>query len=97
MKMKGELEEKVKTLPFKRISIFQPSLLVGEREESRFGESLAAHIMPALCQLPFLKKYRPIAGPIAGKQVAQKMLEVALSEGKPQEYFVLEDVFPKTV
>ena len=47
MKMKGELEEQVKALPFQRISIFQPSLLLGDRPESRFGEQLAALFMPA--------------------------------------------------
>ena len=91
MKMKGELEDAVKQLPFKRISIFQPSLLLGNREKPRLGEGVAAYIMPLLCKLPFLQKYRPITG----QQVACKMLDVSLSEGRQQEYFVLEDVFPK--
>ncbi|AMO54446.1 NADH dehydrogenase [Endozoicomonas montiporae] len=92
MKMKGELEEQVKQLPFKRVSIFQPSLLTGKRKETRTGEGIAAYIMPVLCKLTFLRKYRPITG----KQVASKMLEVSLSKGKTLEYFVLDDVFPKT-
>ena len=92
MKMKGELEDDVKELPFKRISIFQPSLLLGSRDKPRLGEGIAAYIMPVLCRMPFLRKYRPITG----QQVARRMLEVSLSEGNSKEYFILEDVFPKT-
>lgn len=40
LRTKGELEEKLRSLPFKAIHIFRPSFLVGTREESRFGESL---------------------------------------------------------
>ena len=57
MKIKGELEEKVKLLPFNKIRIFRPSLLLGERDEKRFGEKAAEKITqdcgPAF---PILKK-----------------------------------------
>lgn len=42
IKMKGDLEEAVLALPFKRISILQPSLLIGERESFRLGESVGS-------------------------------------------------------
>ncbi|RLB69716.1 MAG: short chain dehydrogenase, partial [Deltaproteobacteria bacterium] len=40
LQMKGELEQKVQALPFNRISIFQPSLLIGKRANTRMGEKL---------------------------------------------------------
>ncbi|MGH3434079.1 MAG: hypothetical protein ACRDQB_14720 [Thermocrispum sp.] len=37
----GEAEEAVRKLPFDGVHIFRPSLLLGERRESRPGEGLA--------------------------------------------------------
>jgi uncharacterized protein YbjT (DUF2867 family) len=88
-KMKGELEEKIKTLPFKRISIFQPSLLLGAREDVRVGEKFASWIFPALCSVPGLRRYRPITG----EQVAAKMVQVCQQRGPLLEYIRLDDIF----
>ena len=88
-KMKGELEEKVALLPFERISIFQPSLLMGNRNEFRLGEKIGSWIMPALCALPPLKRYRPIHG----GDVAKKMIAVACSSGEKRELFQLDELF----
>jgi len=90
LKMKGELEEKVLALPFQRISIFQPSLLLGERAEHRPGEKWGALILPALTRLPGLRRYRPIHG----HQVATKMIRVSQSSGGSREWFRLDEVFP---
>ncbi|MGY0217099.1 NAD(P)H-binding protein [Endozoicomonadaceae bacterium StTr2] len=87
-RMKGELEQQVKHLPFNRISIFQPSLLVGERPDFRLGESIGRVIMPVLCRLPGLKKYRPVTG----KQVAAAMVKTALQPGLPVEIFALDKI-----
>jgi uncharacterized protein YbjT (DUF2867 family) len=89
LKMKGELEDEVSLLAFKRISILQPSLLIGERESFRLGETLGSWILPLLCKLPFLKKYRPRSG----DEVAKKMVSVSLSEGSTREIFRLDEVF----
>ena len=89
LKMKGELEDEVSSLAFQRISILQPSLLIGERESFRLGETLGSWILPLLCKLPFLKKYRPISG----DEVAKKMVSVSLSEGSTREIFRLDEVF----
>lgn len=51
-RIKGEMEESVKALNLKRAIIFQPSLLLGKRTESRKGESLAIAISQTL--KPFL-------------------------------------------
>lgn len=69
LKMKGELEEKVKVLSFKRISLFQPSLLIGQRAEFRVAEKIGSWLMVTLCTLPWLRRFRPITG----EQVAAKM------------------------
>ncbi|MBE0572117.1 MAG: NAD-dependent epimerase/dehydratase family protein [Ignavibacteriaceae bacterium] len=71
MKIKGELEEKVKLLPFNKIRIFRPSLLVGERDEKRFGEKAAERLLKIVVSLfPFLKNQRPIEG----EKVARAMI-----------------------
>lgn len=62
LQMKGELETRIQKLPFERISIFQPSLLVGERPELRVGEKVGAVVLPMLCAIPGLRRYRPIRG-----------------------------------
>lgn len=45
LRIKGELEDAVGILPFKKIIIFQPSLLLGERKEKRAGETIAAFFL----------------------------------------------------
>ena len=34
LKIKGEMEEEIKKIPFEKINIFRPSHLLGEREKS---------------------------------------------------------------
>ena len=61
-RLKGEVERDLKTIPFKTIHIYRPSLLDGERKESRLGERLMIYAMRALNPLLIggLKKYRSI-------------------------------------
>src|SRR5690242_8899902 len=40
-KLKGEVEEEISAMPFESVHIFQPSMLMGERKEFRFGEVIA--------------------------------------------------------
>jgi uncharacterized protein YbjT (DUF2867 family) len=91
LKMKGVLEQKIKYLPFKRISIFQPSLLLGQRENFRVGEKVASLVMTALCLVPWLRRFRPITG----KQVAAKMLHTSQQPGRSIEFFRLDELFIK--
>jgi len=88
LQMKGELEQKVQTLPFNRISIFQPSLLLGQRAEFRMGEKLGSWILPVLCAIPGLRRFRPIAG----GQVAAKMIRVSREPGPALEWFRLDEI-----
>jgi len=91
LKMKGELEQRVLKLPFERISIFRPSLLLGERDELRIGEKLGSWLLPLLCTLPGLRRYRPIRG----EQVAAKMVAVSARPGPAVETFTLEELFKR--
>lgn len=91
LKMKGVLEQRVKSLPFKRISIFQPSLLLGQRADFRLGEKIGSWVMSALCVIPWLRRFRPITG----EQVAARMVLASKQSGRSLELFRLDDVFIK--
>lgn len=90
LKMKGELEQAVTQLNFKQISIIQPSLLLGERDDDfRLGEKLGSILLPVLCRLPGLKKFRPISG----KQVAIKMCNISAQPAQGLKYYKLDELF----
>jgi uncharacterized protein YbjT (DUF2867 family) len=89
LKMKGQLEDNILALDFSRSVIFRPSLLLGKRTEPRFGEDIAAKVMPLLKYIPLLKTYRPITG----QQVAVKMAAIAERDGKGQESYNLDQIF----
>ncbi len=89
LRMKGELEDKVQRLAFPHISIFQPSLLVGDRNQPRLGEAVAAMLMPTLCKLPGLRRYRPISG----CEVARKMVSQSIAPSEKFSLFTLDEVF----
>ena len=76
LRIKGELEEEIEKLSFKKVVILQPSLLLGKREEIRHGEKAAALLLPIITKIiPSLQKYRPIEG----LTVAKAMLATANS------------------
>lgn len=93
LKMKGELEHAVEALDFDTTTILQPSLLLGERTDARLAEGLASFIMPKVCKLPGLKKFRPIRG----ADVAKKLVERASTENAQRVVRLrLDDVFPNS-
>lgn len=54
-RVKGELEDSLQSLGFRSLTILRPSLLLGDRAESRFGEEVAKRVgwlLPG--------KYRPV-------------------------------------
>ena len=74
LRMKGSLDEKVQQLNFEKIYIFRPSILAGERNEKRFGESIGIKIAGIITKIiPALKKYRPIEA----SKVAEAMIKSA--------------------
>jgi uncharacterized protein YbjT (DUF2867 family) len=77
LKVKGEIEAAISKLPFQAVHILRPSLLVGDREEARTGEKIAAGISQ-LCSFLFLgplKQYKPIEARV----VADVMQQLASS------------------
>ncbi|MEZ4979412.1 MAG: oxidoreductase [Chitinophagales bacterium] len=76
-RVKGELEEALRKVEFDNLYIYQPSLLLSEREESRPGEKIASVLMQASSFLFLgpLKKYKAIHV----NDVAKAMLCVAQS------------------
>ncbi|MDR4886830.1 oxidoreductase [Fredinandcohnia sp. QZ13] len=89
-RMKGELEEKVQKLGFEKLSIFRPSLLLGDRDDFRLGEELAAVLMKGLKFLFVgpLRKYRAVEG----KTVANAMYKVALEKEQGKILFTSEEI-----
>lgn len=74
-RVKGELEDAVKDLPFWSIHVFQPSVLLGERNENRWGEKWAGRIGKLIDSATggLLTKYRPVEAEV----VAQSMVNAA--------------------
>ncbi len=78
-RVKGQMENAIKPMPFLAVLIFQPSLLLGPRQEKRLGEKIAGFAMRALnfAFIGPLRKYRPVTA----EEVAQAMLYVAMQDG----------------
>lgn len=78
LQLKGEMEEDIKAQNLPSVSIFRPSLLIGNREEKRVGEKVAQVIMPFLALGMFgpLSKYKPVHA----ADVAKAMLLTAKKE-----------------
>lgn len=71
-RVKGEMEEALKTQDWPQLTIARPSLLLGPRSEFRFGERVAA---PLMRWLP--GKYRGIEATV----LARALWRLALEEG----------------
>ncbi|MFN2457825.1 MAG: NAD(P)H-binding protein [Chitinophagaceae bacterium] len=75
LKLKGEAEDGVKETDIKSVSVFRPSILLGERNENRPGETIGKVFMQffSFALINNWKKYRPIHA----KEVAAAMLQAA--------------------
>ncbi len=76
-KVKGRMEDDLKTLGYPVLAIFRPSLLLGPRTEKRAGEKFAGWMMKAF-DFAIPAKYKAIHV----DKVAKKMVEVALKAEK---------------
>lgn len=74
LRLKGEVEETLKTLHIPYISILRPSMLLGKRSESRPMETLAQAVSKPLGFL-FPSKYKPIKA----NNVARAMIAASKS------------------
>jgi uncharacterized protein YbjT (DUF2867 family) len=68
-KVKGQLEEALQKMDFWSIHIFRPSVLLGERNENRFGEEVAGKIGRLIDRFTggLLTKYKPIEADVVAK------------------------------
>ncbi|RYM35657.1 NAD-dependent epimerase/dehydratase family protein [Brumimicrobium glaciale] len=92
LKLKGEVEDALKEkvhspVGFDSLSIFRPSLLLGDRSESRIAEGIGQFFSKALKFL-IPGNYKPIEG----KDVAKAMVEVAKLDKKGVEIYHYEEM-----
>ncbi|MFD2167101.1 NAD(P)H-binding protein [Thalassotalea euphylliae] len=80
LQMKGEVERSLEQLEFKQLTVVRPSLLLANRDQCRVGETLGALVLPWICKLPYLSKYRPIKVDV----VAHKLMTLARSNNRRQ-------------
>ncbi len=71
-RVKGEVEADIAKLNFESFHILQPSLIIGERKESRTGEDIAQKLSPVYDAIMFgpLAKYKSIKA----SQIAKAMV-----------------------
>lgn len=73
LRVKGEVEDALRGMPFEAVAILQPGLLLGDRAESRPGEAVARAVAPFFNPLLVgpLAKYRSVrADSVAAAMVA---------------------------
>lgn len=88
LRMKGNLDEKVRQLNFEKIRIFRPSILEGLRSESRPGETLGIKIAGIITSvIPALKKYKPIRA----SEVAEAMIKSA-NQNNVEKVLIIESL-----
>jgi uncharacterized protein YbjT (DUF2867 family) len=69
LRTKGEVEMELATVGFGTLHVFRPSLLLGKREELRFGERMMTALAPAfnLAMMGGLRRYRAISAAVVGR------------------------------
>ncbi len=79
-RVKGQMEEDLRKIGFRKLAIIRPSLLLGQRREFRLGEAVSAPFAVALRPVLSggLRKYRPVSA----ADVASSMLD-ALNDPRP--------------
>ena len=77
LKLKGQLEKELQNLGLKTLHIYQPSMLMGERERKRLLEQIATTVFKVIDPLLIggLKKYRSIKGSTVANAMFKKSLE----------------------
>ena len=83
LKLKGEVENAVKEIGLRSVHIMRPSMLLGDRKESRFGEKIGKVVMKATSFL-LPAKYKPVQA----KDVAKAM--IAAAKENKEGFFVHE-------
>ena len=87
LRIKGEVEQAIEKMPIQYIGIFQPSLLMGNRNEFRLGERISQLIMP-IFSFVIPSKYKPIAA----KSIAKAMIREAIQDQKGVKRYTYTDI-----
>lgn len=96
--VKGEMEEQLKSIGFKGLYIFRPSLLLGMRKDFRLGERIA--IMSSKIWSPilsvFAKQYKPIDAMVVAHAMYQKAIDTNF-EHQTYSSDIIQEIFNKRV
>ena len=87
LSLKGEIDEEVSKIGIESLSIFRPSLLLGKRNENRFGEKLAQQVMPLFSSL-MPEDYRPIRADF----VASSMHKISMKNIKGNNIYHFKEM-----
>lgn len=88
--VKGKVEQDLMGMNFKRLIIFRPSLLIGDRQESRLLEGLGQacfKMMSSLVPKFYLRRLGTVA-----EDLASKMIEKSKEEGPKVEILLAQDI-----
>jgi uncharacterized protein YbjT (DUF2867 family) len=90
LSLKGRIENALKEFPFASLSIFQPSIINGNRNENRTGEIIVQTIMDILSFLFIgpLKKYRAIGA----HNIAKAMVKASKLQKRGVYYYRYDDI-----
>lgn len=88
-RIKGELDEAVLNLGFRKIVILRPSALMGNRDEKRWMEDLSIPFTKFITRF-IMKKYRPIAA----VTVAKAMINASLNSSVQKKIWTADEIFP---
>jgi len=88
-KIKGELEQAVKKLPFKKIQIFQPPILIRQLELMRNGERIGIRVFNVLNKIGLLKSQKPLSVSFLAKKM--------ISEIKSEKILGIKTYKPKDI
>lgn len=89
-RVKGEAEEALQSLPLKRLHVFRPGLLRGERSEHRTGEQLAekgVQLLEKFLPPQFVQRLATSA-----KHLAQKMVMESFEEKQGLQVYGPQDL-----
>jgi uncharacterized protein YbjT (DUF2867 family) len=79
MRVKGEVEDAVAAIGFRSFVALRPSMLLGERGESRPGEAVGQALMPVFNPLMFgsARRFRSIDAGVVGAALASLAMGAA--------------------
>ena len=88
LRTKGELETAVSALDFEALHIFRPSVLMGQRNEDRPGERVAAGFSRAFEFLltGSLARYRPMPAGVLAASMAARVAALEEASGTPVSF-----------